>query len=68
VTHADDVRPANFWMLALKLSGDLACSLADRLDEMNQSKTKILIAIECGPRDPLLLATAFFAMPSMWPA
>ena len=49
MTHTDDVCPANFWMLVPKFARDLAGSLADRLDEMNQSKTKVFITVECGP-------------------
>jgi len=45
VAHPDDVRPSDVRMVVAKLPRNLPRGLADRLDQVNQSETKVLLAM-----------------------
>jgi len=59
VAHADDVRPRDFRVLRAKLSGDVATSFSDDLNEMDERQAEILVGIVVGARDALCLADGF---------
>ena len=67
VAHADDVGPRNLRVSVRELSGHLAPSFTNDLNEMSQRQTKILVRVVRTAERPWVLVIAFFAMSSVWP-